>query len=160
MSTPKNPKVKTQEKFKPWGGGFQTVNIGSVDTFPKPQIYKPFKGKGKGKSKSKRTFKPRQAQQLNTFQQLQEKPPGLKSYEAVNSDIIEPGYHWGIPMNEIKSSFNIYAIERDIEKTINGIDQVIEQGWEKVVNIWMDVFGHFLTVWTCPAGISFTFIFT
>ena len=53
------------------GGGIQ---IGSVDKFPKPQIYGSFKGKGKGQ-KGKGTFKPKHSQHLNTFQQ---QPPGLK----------------------------------------------------------------------------------
>ncbi len=82
-------------------------------------------------------------------QKLQERPPGLKTqyvsagnvYDQYHTKTLEDyaadintdvGYHWGIPINEIKPSFNIYAVERDIEKTINGIDQVIEQGWEKI----------------------------
>ena len=70
---PEEPEGENAGDIQAMGGGIQ---IASVDKFPKPQIYKPFEGKGKGQ-KGKGTFKPRQSQHLNTFQQQQ--PPGLKS---------------------------------------------------------------------------------
>ncbi len=38
----------------------------------------------------------------------------------------------GINLNEVKPSFDINGVSRDIELTINGIDQVIERGWENI----------------------------
>ena len=45
---------------------------------------------------------------------------------------VEEQYHWGINRDEIKPSLDINGVSRDIEMAINGIDQLIEKGWEKI----------------------------
>ena len=51
--------------------------------------------------------------------------------ELYGVSLVDDKFHWGINSDEIKPSFNINAITKDIELAINGVDQVIEQGWEE-----------------------------
>ena len=43
----------------------------------------------------------------------------------------EPLFHWGIPKEEITDN-EINAIYKDIELSINNVNQVINKEWEKI----------------------------
>ena len=105
------------------GGGLQ---IASVDQFPKPITQTQGKTQSKGKSQGKGRFKPKQTQSVNTFLKT---PPGLKADEDPFQEALS--YHCGLDWNEIKT-YDINAISKDIERSINGIDQTIAKGWEKI----------------------------
>ena len=149
------PEGEEGGEIQAMGGGLQ---IASVDQFPKPQEqlpktqeYKSFKGKAKGKGK----FKPRQTQHVDTFQHKpstpQFNPPGLPQefrrqgspHQIVARNLPRPmgardptneeeQYHWGLSRKEINPSMDVNGVSRDIEMAINGIDQLIEKGWEKI----------------------------
>ena len=105
------------------GGGIQ---IASIQQFPKP-INQTYGRIATGKAKGKGKFKPKQAQNVNTFL----KPPPSMEPGYVRAGNEAAQYHCGLDWDEIKYG-DIDVISKDIEMAINGIDQVIESGWEKI----------------------------
>ena len=139
------PEEENGGEIQALGGGIQ---IASIQQFPKPINQKGYRPKGKGKGKGgKGKFRPKQTQNINTFLKP---PPGIDhgGYTVAEHVPSELGrysptgtylyadneaaqHHCGLDWDEIKT-WDIDVISKDIELAINGIDQVIESGWEKI----------------------------